>query len=78
MVRTRSADEAVLDLPETSVGRGRGQAPLAPSRGQETPPPPPPRPPVSLEQLLATQNDLMWRFVENDERRGMGRQQHTR
>ena len=77
MVRTRSADEAVLDLPETSAGRGRGQLPRAPPRGQGTPPPPP-RPPVSLEQLLATQNDLMRRLVENDERRGMGRQQHPR
>jgi hypothetical protein len=37
-------------------------------------PPPPPRPPVSLEQLLATQNDLMRRLVENDNRRGAERQ----
>jgi hypothetical protein len=31
--------------------------------------------PVSLEQLLATQNDLMRRLVENDECRGATRQQ---
>jgi hypothetical protein len=34
-----------------------------------------PPPPVSLEQLLATQNDLMRRLVENDERCGAERQQ---
>jgi hypothetical protein len=33
-------------------------------------PPPPSRPPVSLEQLLTTMNDLMRRLVENDERCG--------
>jgi hypothetical protein len=31
--------------------------------------------PISLEQLLATQNDLMRRLVENDERRGAEHQQ---
>jgi hypothetical protein len=35
----------------------------------------PPPPPVSLEQLLAMQNDLMRRLVENDEHRGAERQQ---
>jgi hypothetical protein len=49
---------------EGFVGRGRGGAP-----------PPPPCPPISLEQLLATQNDLMRRLVENDEHRGAERQQ---
>jgi hypothetical protein len=34
-------------------------------------PPPPPHPPVSMEQLLATQNDLMRRLVENDVRHGL-------
>jgi hypothetical protein len=38
-------------------------------------PPPPPLPPVSLEQLLATQNGLMRRLVENDEYRGAEHQQ---
>jgi hypothetical protein len=32
-------------------------------------------PPVCLEQLLASQNDLMRRLVENDERCGAERQQ---
>jgi hypothetical protein len=33
-------------------------------------PPPPPHPPVSLEQLLTSQNDLMRLRVENEMRRG--------
>jgi hypothetical protein len=61
MVCTRTFEELNLDGPEGSVGRGRGQDP----RGGA-----PPRPPVSLEQLLATQNDLMRRLIENDEHRG--------
>jgi hypothetical protein len=35
----------------------------------------PPPPPISLEQLLATQNDLMRRLVENDEHHGTEHQQ---
>jgi hypothetical protein len=66
MVRTRTSEDSILDIPEGSVGRGRGQVP-----GGGAPPPPP----VSLEQLLATHNDLMRRLVENDERRGAERQQ---
>jgi hypothetical protein len=69
MVRTRTFKELNLDSPKGSAGRGRGQVP----RGGA--PPPPPRSPISLEQLLATQNDLMRRLVENDERRGAERQQ---
>jgi hypothetical protein len=69
MVRTMIVKELNLDRPEGSVGLGRGQIP----RGDAPPLPPPP--PVSLEQLLATQNDLMRRLVENDERRGAERQQ---
>jgi hypothetical protein len=64
MVRIGTSEDSILDIPEGSIRRGRGQVP----RGSA--PPPPPRPPVSLEQLLATQNDLMRRQVENDERRG--------
>jgi hypothetical protein len=66
MVRTRTSDDPILDIPEGSVGRGRGHGP----RGGG-----PPHPPIILEQLLATQNDLMRRLVENDERRGAERQQ---
>jgi hypothetical protein len=61
MVRTRTFEDPILDIPEGSAGCGRGQAP----RGNV--PPPPPHPPVSLEQLLALQNDLMRRLVENNE-----------
>jgi hypothetical protein len=55
MVCMRTTDDDVLDIPEGSalLGRGHGQ----PSRGNA--PPPPPHPLVSLEQLLATQNELM-------------------
>jgi hypothetical protein len=66
MVRRKTFEELNHDSPEGSLGCGRGQVP----RGC-TPPPPP----VSLDQLLATQNDLMRRLVENDERRGAERQQ---
>jgi hypothetical protein len=69
MVRTRACEDPILDIPKGSAGRGHGQAP----RG--TAPPPPPHPLVSLEQLLATQNDIMRRLVENDEHRGAERQQ---
>jgi hypothetical protein len=69
MVHTRILEELNLDSPEGFAGRGRGQVPCGGA------PPPTPRPPVSLEQLLATQNDLMRRLVENDERRGAERQQ---
>jgi hypothetical protein len=69
MVRTRTVEELNLGRPKGSVGRGRGQIPCG-----DAPPPPPPPPPVNLEQLLATQNDLMRRLVENDERRGAERQ----
>jgi hypothetical protein len=59
---TRTSEDPILDIPEGSARRGRGQAPC----GNATPPPP--RPPVSLEQLLATQNDLMHLIMENETR----------
>jgi hypothetical protein len=62
----RTSEDPILDIPEGSVGQGRGQVP----RGNA-----PPRPPISLEQLLATQNDLMRRLVENDECHGAEHQQ---
>jgi hypothetical protein len=65
MVRTRTSEDSILDIPEGSVERGRGQVP----RGGAPPPPP-----ISLEQLLATQNELMRRLIENDERHGTERQ----
>jgi hypothetical protein len=69
MVRTRTSEDPILDIPKGFVRHGCGQVP----RGGA--PPPPPRPPVSLEQLLATQNNLMRRLVENDEHHGAERQQ---
>jgi hypothetical protein len=44
MVHTRTSEDSILNIPEGSVGRGRGQVP----RGSA-----PPRLPISLEQLLA-------------------------
>jgi hypothetical protein len=69
MMRTRTFEDHILDILEGSVGRGRGQVP----RGGA--PPLPLHLPVSLEQLLATHNDLMRRLVENDEHHGAERQQ---
>jgi hypothetical protein len=66
MVRTRTSEDSILDILEGSIGRGPGHVP----RGGALPPPP-----VSLEQLLATQNELMRRLIENDECRGIERQQ---
>jgi hypothetical protein len=66
MVCTRTFEELSLDSLEGSAGRGHGQVPCGGA---------PPRPPVSLEQLLATQNDLMRRLIKNDEHRGAERQQ---
>jgi hypothetical protein len=67
MVHTMTVEELNLDKPEGSAGCGHGQI----TRGDAPPPPPPPL--VSLEQLLAMQNDLMRRLVENDECRGAER-----
>jgi hypothetical protein len=64
MERTRTSEDTILDIPEGSTERGHGQVPCGGA---------PPSPPVSLEQLLAMQNDLMWRLIENDERRGTER-----
>jgi hypothetical protein len=69
MVRTRTSNDPILNIHEGSAGHGHGQAPCGNA------PPPPPHPPLSLEQLLATQNDLMRRLVKNDEHRGAKRLQ---
>jgi hypothetical protein len=69
MVHPKTSEDSILDIPEGSVGCGSGQVP----RGGA--PPPPPHSPISLEQLLATHNDLMRRLVENNEHRGAERQQ---
>jgi hypothetical protein len=66
MVCTRANGDDVLDVPEgsTAQGHGRGQT----SRGNA--PPLPSRPPVSLEQLLTTQNELMSLLIQNETHRG--------
>jgi hypothetical protein len=66
MVRTRANGDDVLDVPEgfTAHGRGCGQ----PYRGNA--PLPPPHPSVSLEQLLATQNELTTLLIQNKTCRG--------
>jgi hypothetical protein len=72
MVRTRTTDDDVLDIPEGSTPCGCGHG--HPSHGNA--PPPPPHPPVSLEQLLATHNELMTLLILNEVRRGAERPQH--
>jgi hypothetical protein len=74
MVRMRTTDDDVLDIPEGSAPHGRGRG--RPSHGNA--PLPPPHPPVSLEQLLATQNELMILLIQNEARRGADRPQHPR
>jgi hypothetical protein len=69
MVPTTTSEDPILDIPEGSVGRRHGHVP----RGSAAPPPT--QPPVSLEQLLATQNDSMRKLVENDECHGARCQQ---
>jgi hypothetical protein len=66
MVRTRTFEDSILDIPEGSVGRGCGQVPCGAA---------PPPPTISLEQLLATLNELMRILIENDEHHGTERQQ---
>jgi hypothetical protein len=74
MVCMRATNDNMLDIPEGSAPRGRGCGQH--SRGNA--PPPPPHPPVSLEQLLATQNELMTLLIQNETRRGAKCSQHPR
>jgi hypothetical protein len=69
MVHTRAIEDDVLDIPEGSAPHGHGHG--QPSRGNA--PSPPPHPPVSLEQLLATQNELMTMLIQNEARHGAER-----
>jgi hypothetical protein len=62
MVRSRATDDNVLDIPEGSAPCGRDYGQLS----RDNAPPPPPHPPVSLEQLLATQNELMTLLIQNE------------
>jgi hypothetical protein len=65
MVHTRTGD-FILDMPEDSSAR-RGAVPTGPRGAAPEPPPPPPLPPapMSIEQLLAMQNELMLVLTEN-------------
>jgi hypothetical protein len=74
MVRTRAAEDAVLDILEGSVDRGhsRGQVP------HTDPPAPPPQAPVSIEDLLATQNEFMRVLMPNEANCGEELLQHPR
>jgi hypothetical protein len=68
MVRTRTFEDSILNIPEGSIGRGLGQVPCG---GAPSPPT------ISLEQLLAMQNDLMRRLVENNEHCGSFESRNT-
>jgi hypothetical protein len=48
MVRAKTFEDLILDIPKGSARRGRGQVP------HRNAPPPRRCPPVSLQQLLAT------------------------
>jgi hypothetical protein len=76
MVRTRATEDAALDILEgpadRGCGRGRGQFSHA------NPPPPLPHAPISIEDLLATQNNLMRVLVCNEANRGVEHPQHQR
>jgi hypothetical protein len=69
MVPTRATEDATPDIPEGSAGLGR-------ERGQPTAPLP--RAPVSIEELLETQNELMRVPVQNEAHRGLDHPQHHR
>jgi hypothetical protein len=64
----------MLDILEGSAPRGCGHG--QPPRGNA--PPPPPRPLVSLEQLLAMQNEHMTLLIQNETCRGAEHPQHPR
>jgi hypothetical protein len=57
----QAAEDVMLDIPEGSAGRGRGCGQVL----HANPPPPPPLSPVSIDDLLATQNELMRVLVRN-------------
>jgi hypothetical protein len=74
MMCTRTTNDDMLDIPEGSAPRGRGHG--QPSLGNA--PPPPLHPSVSLEQLLAIQNELMTLLIQNEARHGAEHPQHPR
>jgi hypothetical protein len=65
MVRTHTGD-ITQDVPEPLNARAGVATNELHNAARGTPPPPPPPPsPVSIEQLLATQNELMRVLTEN-------------
>jgi hypothetical protein len=74
MVHTRANGDDVLNVSAGSAAHGHGHG--QPSRGNA--PPPPLRSPVSLEQLLATQNELMTLLIQNEPHHGVEQPQHPR
>jgi hypothetical protein len=65
MVRMRTGN-FTQDVPESSNTRARAAMNELRNAAHGTPPPPPPPPPlVSIEQLLAMQNELMRVLMEN-------------
>jgi hypothetical protein len=72
MVQTRAAEDAALDIPKGSIGCHHGQVLHA------DPPPPPPRAPISIEDLLTTQKELMRVLVRNEAKRGEECLEHHR
>jgi hypothetical protein len=65
MVRMRTGD-FTHDVPESLNARAGAATNELRNAARRTPPPTPPPPlPVSLEQLLATQNELMRVLTEN-------------
>jgi hypothetical protein len=75
MVHTYTSEFAI-DVPEPSAGLGGASHPVPHGTAPTSPllPAPPPQL-VSIEQLLATQIELMWALVENMGHRG-GHQPH--
>jgi hypothetical protein len=78
MVRTRATEDASFDIPEGSVGRERGRGRGHGQARCDNPPSPPPCAPVSIEELLATQNELMRVLVQNEAHHGVECPQHHR
>jgi hypothetical protein len=72
MLHMRATDDDVLDILEGSAPHGCGHG--QPPRGNA--PSPPLRPSISLEQLLATQNELMTLLMQNEAHCGAEHLQH--
>jgi hypothetical protein len=64
----------VLDIPKGSISRGHGCGQVP----HDNPPPPPPCALVSIEDLLATQNELMRVLMRNEANYGEEHLQHHR